>query len=78
MTPTEIDVYLAVQQVEKTQLAKTLGISPAELTTTLNGTRRNSRIRQKIAKHFHKSVDEFFGTDFDAVVEARKAATAEA
>lgn len=72
MTPTEIDVFLAVQGIEKRDLAKALKLSPQEVGMILSGTRRTARIREKIAKHFHKTVDEFFGADFDAVVSARK------
>lgn len=74
MTPTELEIFLRVQKIRPIDLAAELRVTPAELSTCISGRRRNDAIRKKLAKYFHKSVDQLFGPDHAAAVSVREVA----
>lgn len=72
MTPTELDIFLSVQKIDRATLATAIGVSAGDLSSTLNGSRTNRFVRTKLAKYFRKPVSLLFGDDFEREVAARE------
>jgi len=72
MTPTELDIFLSVQHIDRASLALAIGVSAGDLSSTLNGSRTNHFVRAKLARYFRKPVTLLFGEDFEREVAARE------
>lgn len=46
----EIDVQMAAKGVKRSAIARALGITPAAVTQTLNGTTRSQRVINEVAR----------------------------
>jgi len=68
MVPFQLDVFIRSQNIKRRDICLAINCTEAELSATILGLRKNHRIREALAKYFHKTVDELFGADHAAMV----------
>jgi hypothetical protein len=69
MTPFQLDIFIRSQNIKRKDICRAINCTEGELSATILGLRKNYRIREALAKYFHKSVDELFGADHAALAE---------
>lgn len=69
MTPFQIDVFIRSQNIRRKVICEAIGCTEAELSATINGLRKNYKIRKALANYFNKTVDQIFGKDHALSVE---------
>jgi hypothetical protein len=72
MVPFQLDVFIRSQNIRRKDICTAIECTEAELSATILGLRKNYRIREALAKYFHKSVDDLFGADHAAMVELQQ------
>ena len=72
MTPSELEIFLIVQHIDRKELAQKIGVSAGDLSSTLSGLRTNHFVRAKLARYFRRPVAVLFGDDFEREVAARQ------
>lgn len=70
MTPTELDIFIRIQKIERADLATAIGVSQGDLSSTLSGVRTNHFVRAKLARYFRRPITLLFGEDFEQAVAA--------